>query len=232
VRRDLSFQGGSGDVLPPGQYVAGTLLSDQQQRRQEVYRAFLKRVGHGPREARTLLLGWTRPVDLHFQLATEPRTTGTALVVMPLRLERPAPDTRITVPGPFLPYRRIREGISVGLTPEGTNPTDMELRFQLPTEVLPLDLERARILVRIDAPSRRVTISGMGKDGPVEVRHVDNPLDPLRIDVTDKALLRLDPEGGLFVKLEIGAPLKGGNEEKWILHYIEVEVTGKTAPAR
>ena len=55
-----------GDVLPAGQYLAGTVLTDRQQRRQAVYRHLFS--GHGPRhlEGRDLLLAWADPPDLPF----------------------------------------------------------------------------------------------------------------------------------------------------------------------
>jgi hypothetical protein len=230
---DGTFRAGSGDVLPPGQWLAGTLLSDEQQQRQEVYRTFLKRSEVGrPREQRNLLLAWARPIDMHFRLANEPRHTGTALLIMPLRLERPDSGTRVTVPGPFLSYRRIKDGVSIGLTPGSNLAVDSDLRFQIPAELLPFKVERARVLLRIEAPSRRVTLSVPSKDKPVEVHGVDNPLDPIRVDLADEKLLGLDAEGGLSVRLAVSEPLKGGQEEKWTLHYIEVEVTGQTLPVR
>src|SRR5262249_61231702 len=93
--------------------------------------------------------------------------------------------------------------VSSALSQEPGMATDMLLRFQFPDEVLPFKVERARLLTRIDAPARRVTISGLADDGPVELHRVESPLDPLRVDVTDERLLRLDAEGGLHLNLSV-----------------------------
>ena len=84
-----------------GQFLAGAVLSDEQQRRQKLYREFLKPVQNERPDDRPVLLAWARPVETHFRLAAEARETGTALLIVPLRLERPAPGTRVTIPAPL-----------------------------------------------------------------------------------------------------------------------------------
>jgi hypothetical protein len=113
----------------------------------------------------------------------------------------------------------------------------MHLRFQLPTEVLPLTIEHARLSILINAPSRRVTIAGREDARLVELRQVESPLDPIRIEIAERRLLRLDPEGGLHFQVTIGDLLKGGQQgpvplqlsEKWIIRYINLEISGQTA---
>src|SRR5262249_8717877 len=126
---DGTFSAGPGDILPLGEpqdtgqkkgsgerqdiFLPGAVLSDQQQRRQELYRKFLHRSGPRGSQDRTVLLVWARPVDTPFTLAQNPRTAGTALLVIPLELERPAPGTRVTIPGPLLGYGRMVQGAPV-----------------------------------------------------------------------------------------------------------------------
>src|SRR5262249_58123434 len=110
---------------------------DRQQRRQELYREFLKRSPSGRRDERNVLLAWARPLDLGFALGEEPRTVGNALLVFPFRLERPAPGIRVTIPGPLLSYRRQLDGAIVRLKRDFFDAADMHLRFQLPAALLP-----------------------------------------------------------------------------------------------
>jgi len=232
------FSAGTQDVLAQGQFLADALLSDRQQRRLQLYRAFLKRSGAGRLAGRTVLLAWAEPIDMHFTLVPGARMVGTALLVIPLRLERAPPGRHVTIPGPLLPYRRIMDGgrFTAGklapATLEATLATDMHLRFQLPAEVLPLKVERARLLAKIAAPARRVAIAGWADGKPVEVHRVDSPLDPIRVDLTVEGFLRPDAEGGLHVNLTISDSLPGrgaGQEsEKWTIHYLELEVIGQT----
>src|SRR5262249_19527046 len=170
---DGTFSAGPDDVLPLDHFLSGAVLSDQQQRRQELYRKFLERPKVRRLQDRPVLLAWARPVDAPFALAPNPRTAGTALLVIPLELERPAPGTRVTIPGPLLAYGRMVQGTPVPLDPEGAQKADIPLRFQVPSAVLPLEVERARLVVRIRAPSRRITISGQVGENAVELHRVE-----------------------------------------------------------
>jgi hypothetical protein len=237
LRPDGTFSSGSQDILPPGQFLASAVLSDQQQRRQELYREFLKRPASGQRDTRIMLLVWAKPIDMHFTLAPEAREVGSALLVVPLQLQRPAPGARVTIPGPLIPFQQVRDGRRSPPSMMGDHAGELHYRFQLPETVLPFEVERARVVVRIDAPARRVGVAGQTDGGLVEVHRVESPLDPLRVDITEPRLLRLDSEGGLNVFLTLSDPVTRGEkkersspEEKWMLEYLEVEVTGRTAP--
>jgi hypothetical protein len=236
--QDGTFRAGPGEALPPGQYLAGTLLTDAQQRRQEVYRDLLRPATTGPMVTSTTLLAWADPHDLGFNLADHARLGGAALLRVPLRLERPTAGTRVTVPGALVGYRRIQGNLAVRPLPGAAQAANQHLRFQLPPEVLPLAIDRAVLTARIDAPGRRVTLGGhpAGEGGaearPVELRSVHNPLDPIRVEITDAKLLRLDPAGGLHVQVGVSARLDGEagagtvGGEKWTVRYIELEVSG------
>jgi hypothetical protein len=249
---DGAFRAGTSDVLPKGEFLSGTVLSDRQQQRQKIYRALLDRPrliqasgGHN------VLLAWGKPFDSPFVLApprdgetTSQRRVGNALFVIPLSLERPAPGGSVTIPAPLIGYQRIVDAGSIRPVLESNDNIDMHLRFQLPTEVLPFQVERARLSLKIDAPSRRVTISGREDSRKVELEHADSPLDPLRVEITQGQLLRLDAEGGLHLNLTIsesrpgagaGSGGRGPREmlqfgEKWIIDYLELEVGGRAAP--
>jgi hypothetical protein len=224
------------DILPRDQLVAGSVLSDRQQRRQEIYRTFLQ---HGRAEhlhQRPFLLVWGKPLDMHFQfrLGAQSRTIGDALFVVPLSLERSPQRQQVTIPAPFLSFRRILDnGVSTRPKTDSPDPADMRLRFQLPPEILPFNVERARLSLRIEAAARRVRIGGWDGDRPVELRQVVSPLDPIHVDVTQPRLLQLDAEGGLYLNLNVGDTLAGDaasgspGSDKWIIEYLELEVMGR-----
>jgi hypothetical protein len=237
LRPDGTFRAGSADALPAGQPLAGGLLSDRQQRRQAFYREYLKK----PRRLPTgpTLMAWAGPADTHFALAEGARAVGDALLVVPLRLERPAAGRRVTVPGPLVAVRRLLDEGPAHLTWESPAAADMLLRFQLPPAVLPFRVERARLSARFAAPGRRVTVSGRDGAKSVEFFAADSPLDPLRVEITEPRFLALDKGGGLLLNLAVGAaapaPAAGGlpaaPPEKWTLEYLELEVTGTVEEA-
>jgi hypothetical protein len=237
---DGTFRAGSLDILPAGDFLAGAVLSDRQQRRQDLYRAALKRPVLPTGEARAVVLAWARPIDLHFTLLPGARTAGSTLLSIPLRLEPPAPGQRVTIPGPLVPYRRILGEGPVRPTLTAGEAAAMHLRFQLPAVVLPFTAERARLAAQIAAPGRRVTVAGLADNERVELRHEDSPLDPINVEINDERLLRTDADGGLHLKVEVGpAPKAAGpgnrpvaGAEKWAIEYIELEVTGRVTGDR
>jgi hypothetical protein len=229
LQPDGSFRAGSEEALPNDQFLATALLTDRQQKRQEMYREFLKGREAARPEQRHLLLAWAEPIDLGFQLAPpEARTVGDALLVMPLQLERPEPGARVVVPGPLLSVRRLMDTGPTKPTLWSATATDMHLRFQLPAAVLPLEVEKARLFLKITAPWRRVTVVSTAGGAPVEIQHVESPIDPLRIDIDDPRLLRLD-EGSLHLQLTIGdaAPNATAKEKTWTIESLDLEVTGR-----
>jgi hypothetical protein len=220
------------DVLTNDEFLAGNLVSDRQRRRQELYRQFLRRPKTGRVAPQTVLLAWADPLS-PFTLPGEARTVGNALLAVPLQLERPRSGATITIPAPLVSYRRIKDGLPVRPTREGGNALDMHVRFQIPGAVLPLTVERARLTARIDCPGRRVTLSGQIKDKFTAVHRVESPLDPIRVEITDKEMLRLDDEGGLHVNVAISDLLAGGKSagsDKWTIHYLEAEIAGRADP--
>jgi hypothetical protein len=136
-------------------------------------------------------------------------------------------------------YRRVLHGGLVRPGTEGTQAIDTQLRFQIPPAALPLEVERARLVARIDAPGRRVTVSGRADGGPVELARVESPIDPILLDVTEARLLRLDADGGLHLNVAISGQLGVGkgakaaprSDEKWTIRSLDLEVTGRVAPA-
>jgi hypothetical protein len=235
MREDGTFSAAGADVLPEGQFLRGTLLTDRQQRRQALYREFLRPHGAGAPEGRDLLLAWAEPLDLHFTLAPGARTVGGALLVVPLQLERPAPGQRVTIPGPLIPCRRIIRGAPARPTLASRTGVDMDLRFQLPALLRPFQVERARLVGRVNAPGRRVTVAGQADGKPVEFYRVETPLDPIRVEITQEQLLHLDEEGGLRVTFTVGdlpASPKPAGDDEWTIEYLELEVTGRAVDDR
>jgi hypothetical protein len=231
VNADGTFRAGSQEILPREQFLASVVLNDRQQQRQNLLREFLKPPGAEYLQRRNVLLAWAKPIETHFHVGPEARSVGSALLVIPLRFERPAPGERVTLPGPFLSYQRILDGVPTRLLLTSNVGTDMHLRFQLPVEVLPFQVERARLSVKIEAPSRRVTISGQVGGEFKDIDHVDSPLDPIRVDL-DERFLRLDERGGLQVTLRVSDSAREDSErgarreEEWTIDYLELEVNG------
>jgi hypothetical protein len=224
---DGSFAAGIDDGLPPGQFLAGTVLTDRQQRRQDVYRKLLSGTPPQHLDNRELLFAWVQPDALPFTTGTTAgREIGTALLVVPLEYEPAAADTRVTVPRAFVPYRRVAEGGLLAPTLESTFPVEMRLRFQLPPAVLPLTVEKAVLHARVRAASRRFTVAGPADGGAGPVFAAESPAEPIRVEITDERLLRPDDRGGLHLTVSV----TGGTPEDpaWKIESLGMDIYGRT----
>jgi hypothetical protein len=227
---DGAFAINRDDLLPSGLHVAGAVLSDRQQKRQTIYSRLLADSKAGRRSDETLFLAWSDPLGVPFTFGSETPPKGSALLSLPLELEPTKPDERVTIPRAFASFRRI---LSLGATQpnmEGQQAMAQHLRFQIPPSVLPMKIETARLFMKVDAPSRRFTIRGFTAKEPVELRTLENPLDPVEIAIDRDDLLSVDDQGGLHLEIEVSDPAPGGPEQppKWTIHYLEIEIVGRT----
>ena len=224
-----TFASGPADILPAGQYLTGSVLTDRQQRRQAVYRQL--HTGTGPRhlEGRDLLMVWADAADVPILREEGARVVGSVLLAVPLEFERTPADTRVTVPRGLIPYKRVAEGKQLPVTLTAPYSVAMRLRFQMPPSVLPLRVERATLSVQVRAPFRRVTVTGGPEGKPVPLFEADAPIEPIRIEITDASLLRLDEQGGLHLNFAIGEASSGAaSESAWKIETLSLEVNGRT----
>jgi hypothetical protein len=237
LRPDGTFT--AAERLPPGQYLSAAVLSDRQQRRQEVYRQLLAEEGPSHLEDRTVLLAWAEPVELPFTLEPGAQTAGSALLAVPLEFERGPPGTRFTIPSPLIRCRRMLQGGLGRLSLQGKFEADMDLRFELPRGLLPLKVERARLFLKINARGRRVTVSGQADEGRVKLLVVEGPTEPIRLDITRADLLRPDGQGRLRLNFAVSDLLPAradgqraaGDDSSWTIDVPELELTCQAAAA-
>jgi hypothetical protein len=229
---DGGFHVASDDVLPPEQYLRGAVLTDRQQRRQEVYRRILGPAKTPPEEDR--LFVWTDADELPVEVADAARTVGQALLVVPLRYEVVADGTG-TVPFGFAPYLALTDGRLFPPTLENSAPTRMRLRFQLPDQIR--TVERAVLTARVRAPLRKFAVFGVAGDRAVPVREQLGPAGPVRVELTAPELLRTDPTGGVYVELAVGERIGSDGREdpvgireqplRWQIESLGLEVVGR-----
>lgn len=234
---DRTFTARPDDVLASGQFLAGAVLSDEQQQRQQLYRRLVKQAEAASLRQHPVVLAWANLLAAPFTLPVETRIKGTALVMVPLRLKAPAPGTRVTIPGPLISHRRLIADKWTRTTRESSKEADLHVRFQVPAEVLPFKVEAARLTAKIAARSRSIAVAGWVDGRQVEVYRTENPLGPINVTLTDPAMVNLDASGGLHVHLAIKDLHKRPANERgadpdlnWTIEYLELTVTGRTGP--
>lgn len=225
------------DQLAPEAYLASGLLSDEQRRRQDVYRDLLgKRLGMFP--AQPTLLTWTEPDDLGFTYVEGARRSGSALLAVPLQIERPAPGTHIRIPAAFLTHQSIvRPGFALLFSfkknewvTQLARPARTMLRFQLPSELLPVRIERAVLHVDVQAQGYPFDVlSGPDKWEVLATRN--SPVGRLRFDLDRADVLQPDANGSVHLGLAVGdVQKKARPDEKqgeWRITDAQLELIGR-----
>jgi hypothetical protein len=226
---DGSFKAGLEDAIQSGQLIGGGLLSDRQRTRQALYEKLLADPQPQCLSSRTLLLGWALPVDMHFTLAPSAPPTGAALLMAPVVIERPAPDSLVTVPTAFVDCQRLgNDGHYLPTTAESRFGTNVRLRFQVPPEVMPLTVNSARLTLKLRAALREVTVNGFAGNEALPLRRLSSPAGVEQIEIIDPRVLQLDKEGALFVSLDIGDVRSEATRDQWHLDWVGLEVRGRT----
>lgn len=235
------FSSGNDDTLAPGQFLTASMLSDEQRRRREVYNLmFQDDDDRSPYPSQPTLLFWSDPLDLGFQMLEGAEQNGSALVSMPLQLTRPQEGTRVVVPGPFVTYRSV--GAETAATFDArkrrwSDPflegVDTTLQFQLPVELLPIQLENVTLTVDINAPSRELQITSVTEGPPVILDSRQSPLGRLTFEI-DGDDVQVNHAGELMLGINVADEkdensnviLDPSEAQFWQINDVQLEVVG------
>lgn len=235
------------DILPPGEFLGGRVLNDKQQRRQAVLQKTLTIKGRDvwfPQ--RLTMLGWAEPVDPGIEIPLENRT-GSALLSMPVILLRPPDATAMRIPSLFVQMESIRgdkgKGYSSaynntkGLWNLKTSVGSSTMRFQIPSELFPIDVTSATFRLNVSVPQRKVILSAGQSGHRVEIDSRDSMVGEFTFKLTDPTSLTLDEKGGLQIVFDVGdvtvAPDENNDgpiprDESWQVHSMQMQVEAKT----
>ncbi len=235
-----SFTSGADDVLTPGDFLADTWLSDVQQRHADIYELVFERASDVDGRTRPTFHVWADPIDMGFAFS-QSNQIGSALISIPLQIERSEQGSEVSVPAPFIACRGVtgpageRSGTYSsyrGEWGESKNATSQWLRFQVPDSVLPLELSRAVISLSIRAPSRSVEILGLSDGQPVVLRELTHPIGAYEVILDQPNLLQLDDQGGLSVAVRVGKEQSADVDNlmaqaPWKVEFMHLAVAGR-----
>ena len=231
INADGTFATGPADALPPGQYVAGAVLSDRQQRRQAVHQQLLTgKVWPRYLDDRNLLLAWADTPAVPFLRAEGARVAGAALLAIPMEFERTPPGTRVVVPAALVPYRRLIDHVDAPVTRNGTFAASQVVRFTLPPSVLPLKVEKITFTARVTTPFRKFNVAGVDGSKKTPMFDAVGPTDPIRVELSGAGVVQPDARGGVVIQVDVGAPAGGPPDTPWKIDAMGLEVVGTTGP--
>lgn len=212
---DGGFEARPQNVLETDQQLSAALLSDVQSRRSRVLADVVGRLQPGPDFVPTMYF-WTSPWATGFRFPENSRELGSALVMVPLQLERPPTGTLVSLPAPWLFYRETSG--PDGFRPTGfydfrhrawsprSTPSTAWLRFQFPRVLLPVRPSSGQMTVRVTGPVGKLELAMLrdGKEAPLKT-WID-PVGTVTLKLSESDLPVLDADGGFVLRVSGGDP--------------------------
>jgi hypothetical protein len=160
------------------------------------------------------LLFWTRAWDFGFEFGDGYQQEGATLVAVPLQLHRPPVGTRMTIPGPLLPFQEVTG-------PDGKPPaglydrrklewlrkrfaTSTWLGFDIPNVLLPLSLNKVEIRIGVAGPVGQLELWTWDGRERVSLRRWENPVGTLSATFDEDSGLSVSDDGKLLLFLSAG----------------------------
>jgi hypothetical protein len=235
------IRAGPGDVLARGQYLTGALLNDEQTRRQEVYGSLLGATEEDLSPIkRPTLLGWSKPLDMGFLFRDGVEHVGAALWAIPLKITRPERGTAVLIPSPMIACNVTRGPDTDGVSPlfdarsgrwiSSTTASRTWLRFQIPEQILPIELQEVRLRMQITAPDRQVQIVRMAKGELQTLFSETNPIGRFEWSIAPSEFPEASQSGAAVVGISVGSP-DGVDAQKaaaaWKIDFVSLEARGQ-----
>ncbi|MEM6691708.1 MAG: hypothetical protein AAF664_19920 [Planctomycetota bacterium] len=199
------------DLLPPNRFIATELVEDRQRERQALLQGWVQ-------DDKTLfttapsLFAWGKPVDAGQSLDGVFEERGFALHIIPIDLQAPELGQRFVVPASFVRLEPIAgdDGVvslfnaETGRWVENVSrPADIAIRCLLPKPLLPCQLDRATVRMKIKAPSRSLLVQAMDGEKRKTVFELANPVGIVETKIQDARLLQVDDRGGVRISISV-----------------------------
>jgi hypothetical protein len=201
----------SQSVLAPDQFVAGALLSHVQQMRQQVLRQILASPSQNAFGSDPSILVWTDPMSVGVEVDERFQRNGTALVCVPIRIDRPAAGTRYQIPATFVRVDTFAgsRGFSSVFDPRSrqwhamSKPVETELVCRFPESLAPMQLNSVSLRLKINAPSRSLVVKAKIDGQPTEIFRQASPSGLVDVTIDRPEALQLNANGSWWMAIGI-----------------------------
>lgn len=235
------FAAGVESALPRDVYIPGTVLNDEQVRRQQVFRQLFAPASDSVYPRQPTLLAWMKSGRTDFRSPEEYQRTDYSLVAIPIEFRRTPPGTDVVIPSPFLGAEEVPSAGGGRSTVydnrsrtwrSGQQPGVTLLKFRLPDSVKPLQLSEVKLEFKLLAPNRNVVFSAGSQENLTQVASVTDAAGTFSFTLTEPEQLQLDPNGNYFVEISVEASEEaeqsGLPNQVWQMDYIRLEMSGRT----
>ncbi len=224
-------------------WLSEQLVNDEQMRRDMIYQSLAKSKMIDRYPSYPCLMGWTKLWESPFQWNMPREERGSALVMLPVRLQPVASGTTVTVPHYLITtHSFIKPGVRSTAwdsdhgrwRDETTISTTVPLQFYLPEQVQPFQASEIVGEIQLRAPQREVRISSKAS-GEVLLEQV-SPMTTFPFRSSDPKFLADAADGIIELQVHIGEDLTQTNVDfssrvsAWTVDYCRIHVRGTVLP--
>lgn len=216
LEREGAFVARATDLFEKDQYLGSGYVNDEQERRRRTLEKLFTNSKRKDFPSRPLLMFWQDEWKQGFDFGKDVKSLGSTLVAVPLVYDRPPNGTEFVIPSVLLPYRNQTDpdgnpaatmwNYGRNEWQERSSPGTAWLNFQIPIELLPLTVNRARLDLKVTGPVGRIEIQGLQNKKAVSLKTVMDPVGSLSIELNDPQFLSVTAEGGLVLAVSGGDP--------------------------
>ena len=228
--------------LPRGRYFQDSLLSDSQQHRAEIYRQLLNPDTEDdqlrPFPRTQMLIGWASAIDVGFRFPDQEDRVDMALLAIPLSIEETPLGEVFQIPSALLDFRVVagpgqnaasavydnyREEWIEGFT----RGKSTWLRFQLPSAVLPAEIDQVVVTIDVDAVGRGLNIYGRQGQEISRLAQTSGPQGVVTFELDKTNFMQPDEDGAVWVGLEITNMLNsvaGRDAASWTIKNVDFNI--------
>lgn len=229
-----AFQGGA--PLPPGDYIGGTMRSDRQVSRGEVYQQWLTQpqLLSEPRFLAWVDQGLAPMIGLP-EVAIEEQRRSTILS-LPVVWARPAVGQEVSVPAVAMPMGVARSSSNRALSgtlfdaSSGTWITGLTsgqtvvMSFQIPADLWPLEVTGATLHARLQAPGREYEVVTYRRERMVPLASGRDAAGRIDVPLEASALPEVTDDGRILIGLRIN---ESADSRLWGLEDLGVSIQGR-----
>ena len=220
------FIASAADTLGANQHIPSEIVNDASRRRQQILGELWSGNEVGWRTDSPMMACWTAPWPDTVNWPATDRVLGDALTVIPIELRPTPPGSQVHVPGPLLRLQTrssLFDALKSRWVGQFNGPSKFDVAFELPNCLKNLTVDSARLVFKISAPSRLVTIRD--RRGQV-LNELDGPAGVTITDISDqKSLVTADQRIQLF--FEVSDVEGRGADSKWSIDYMLLHVEGR-----
>lgn len=234
------------DVMARSVVQGGAVLGQAQQNRAVVLEPLLSQM----RFDEPMLLAWTKGLPTGIGVEPELEHRSEALWMVPLKIE-PSAGGKVRVPWPMIEMEQVRDPkqtLKMPLLPiyqrdrrqfidQIAGASSFVGRFQLPKQVLPIELTGGRIHMDMTAIGRPVRVMIRAGEQWLDIARFESPDGGRVIDIPADVLSKatIDDQGGVLVGFHVDHPAAGTSGERtsdmWTVRQFALEIEGNVQAA-